>query len=160
MNDAAMQLSVLDRLMDDEPTNSRETPLSVRQRTQRLRQSVRRDLEALLNSRVSWHTWPSSFKALDQSLLRYGLPDFSSMNMSSQEHRAQLCRLIEQTIRDHEPRFVEVRVSMPNSDQPLDRVLRLRIDALLHADPLPEAMTFDSEFEPVSLGMRVKDVRA
>ena len=37
--------------------------------------------------------------------------------------------------------------SKPTSN---DRVIRFRIDALLHADPAPEPVVFDSQLEPSS----------
>ena len=43
--------SVLDRLMDCEPDNPREAPKSRHQILRELKQSVRRDLENLLNTR-------------------------------------------------------------------------------------------------------------
>ncbi|XQF94212.1 hypothetical protein ACOBV9_18410 (plasmid) [Pseudoalteromonas espejiana] len=44
---------------------------------------MRRDIEALLNARIQWHTWPTQYKELATSCLSYGLPDFSSMSASS-----------------------------------------------------------------------------
>ena len=39
---------------------------------------------------------------------------------------------------------------------PLDRALRFRIDALLHADPAPEPVVFDSELKPLTASFEVK----
>lgn len=155
-----LQMSILDRLIDDNPGHKD------RNRNQRgfnltaLRQSVRRDLENLLNSRVQWHTWPESFQELELSLLNYGLPDFSVMVVDSTEGREQLCRAVENTIRRFEPRFVDVEVSIPESNNTIDRIMRLRIQALLYADPEPEHIMFDSEVEPVHLGLTIKDFQA
>ncbi|KKO50639.1 lysozyme [Arsukibacterium sp. MJ3] len=153
----ALQMSLLDRLIDDAP--GQKDP--GRQRRgfdlKALRQSVRRDLENLLNTRVQWHVWPESYTELSQSLLNYGLPDFSVMVVDSIEGRQQLCRAVEQCIRRFEPRFVEVEVSLPDEQQTIERVLRLRIQALLYADPEPEHIMFDSEVEPVHLGLTIRD---
>ena len=153
----ALQMSLLDRLIDDAP--GLKDP--GRQRRgfdlKALRQSVRRDLENLLNTRVQWHVWPESYSELPQSLLNYGLPDFSVMVVDSIEGRQQLCRAVEQCIRRFEPRFVEVEVSLADEEQNIERVLRLRIQALLYADPEPEHITFDSEVEPVHLGLTIRD---
>lgn len=150
-------MSLLDRLIDDAPGQKD----SGRQRRgfdlKALRQSVRRDLENLLNTRVQWHVWPESYSELPQSLLNYGLPDFSVMVVDSIEGRQQLCRAVEQCIRRFEPRFVEVAVSLPDEEQSIERVLRLRIQALLYADPEPEHIMFDSEVEPVHLGLTIRD---
>jgi type VI secretion system protein ImpF len=53
-----------------------------------------------------------------------------------------------------EPRFIEVEV-FTDDEVPVNRVLNLRINALLYADPEPEFISFDSEVEPVNLGMKI-----
>ncbi|ELR64598.1 Putative protein ImpF [Photobacterium marinum] len=147
--------SILDRLLDDDPESTREVSRVFHWRE--MRQSVRRDLENLLNARISWLVWPDWWSELDHSLLTYGLPDFSAMPLSSVDGRDELCRVIEETIRKFEPRFTDVAVSVISEEQPLDRILRLRIHALLRADPEPEEVFFDSEVEPVCLGIRVRE---
>ncbi|MEL0603104.1 type VI secretion system baseplate subunit TssE [Pseudoalteromonas undina] len=149
-----LQASILDRLIDDEPdfqdAPSRTEGITISE----LRKSVRRDIEALLNARIQWHTWPTQYSELSTSCLSYGLPDFSSMSVSSHEGRALLCETVKNTILKFEPRFLEVEV-FTDEEVPVNRVLNLRINALLYADPEPEFISFDSEVEPVNLGMKV-----
>ena len=149
-----LQASILDRLIDDEPNfqdaPSRTEGISISE----LRKNVRRDIEALLNARIQWHTWPAQYNELSTSCLSYGLPDFSSMSVSSHEGRALLCETVRNTILNFEPRFLEVEV-FTDEDVPINRVLNLRINALLYADPEPEFISFDSEVEPVNLGMKI-----
>ena len=137
-----LQASILDRLIDDEPdfqdAPSRTEGISISE----LRKNVRRDIEALLNARIQWHTWPSQYA------------DFSSMSVSSHEGRALLCETVRNTILKFEPRFIEVEV-FTDDEVPVNRVLNLRINALLYADPEPEFISFDSEVEPVNLGMKI-----
>lgn len=153
-----LQQSLLDRLIDDAPGQKDTTRRNFDLRA--LRNSVRRDLENLLNTRVQWHTWPDNYAELAQSLLNYGLPDFSVMVVDSEEGREQLCKVVEDTIRRFEPRFVDVDVSVPEQELDTERVLRLRIQALLYADPHPEHIMFDSEVEPVHLGLTIRDYQA
>ena len=153
-----LQQSLLDRLIDDTPGQKDTTRRNFDLRA--LRNSVRRDLENLLNTRVQWHTWPDNYAELAQSLLNYGLPDFSVMVVDSEEGREQLCKVVEDTIRRFEPRFVDVDVSVPEQELDTERVLRLRIQALLYADPHPEHIMFDSEVEPVHLGLTIRDYQA
>lgn len=153
-----LQQSLLDRLIDDAPGQKDTTRRNFDLRA--LRNSVRRDLENLLNTRVQWHTWPDNYAELPQSLLNYGLPDFSVMVVDSEEGREQLCKVVEDTIRRFEPRFVDVDVSVPEQELDTERVLRLRIQALLYADPHPEHIMFDSEVEPVHLGLTIRDYQA
>lgn len=149
-----LQASILDRLIDDEPdfqdAPSRTEGITISE----LRKNVRRDIEALLNARIQWHTWPTQYSELATSCLSYGLPDFSSMSVSSYEGRALLCETVRNTILKFEPRFLEVEV-FTDEEVPVNRVLNLRINALLYADPEPEFISFDSEVEPVNLGMKI-----
>ena len=149
-----LQSSILDRLIDDEP-DIQDTPLrnegiSISD----MRKNVRRDIEALLNARIQWHTWPEQYSELSTSCLSYGLPDFSSMSVGSHEGRKALCDIVKKAILKFEPRFIEVEV-FTDEEQPLNRVLNLRINALLYADPEPEFISFNSEVEPINLGMKI-----
>ncbi|WP_394144964.1 type VI secretion system baseplate subunit TssE [Vibrio atypicus] len=146
-----MQLPLFDRLSEeyalDAEVGSREN----------FRRSIRHDIEALLNSKLHWHVWPEWYGELDRSLMTYGLPDFSSMPLSSQDGRDSLCRVVEQAIRTFEPRFVDVSVETLDKEQPLDRILKLRICAICMIDGEPEEVVFDSEVEPVCLGIKVSE---
>jgi type VI secretion system protein ImpF len=147
--------SVLDRLLDDEPENSRETAKSRHQVLRELKQSVSRDLENLLNSRWRCTHWPPDLTDLDESLANYGIPDFTGANFGSVESREQLRAIVEDVIRKFEPRFKHVSVKLLGNTDETDRRLRLRIDALLFAEPAPEPVVFDSQLEPVSGGFAV-----
>jgi type VI secretion system protein ImpF len=148
--------SVLDRLLDDEPGNQRETPKSRNQVLRELKNSVRRDLEQLLNTRWRCSSWPRDLDQLDLSLVNYGIPDFTGTNMSQPTEREQLRVTIEQIIRKFEPRFKSVRVNMLENSDAFDRTLRFRIDALLYAEPAPEPVVFDSQLEPSSATFQIK----
>src|SRR5262249_15396249 len=136
--------SVLDRLLDDDPEVSRETSKSRNQVLRELKQSVRRDLESLLNTRRRALPRPPELEELDRSLVSYGLPDFTGMSMTSQEEREGSRHSVETVIRTFEPRFQTVKVHLlESSNDPLSRTLRFRIDALLYAYPAPEVVVFD-----------------
>ncbi|SBS34763.1 Gene 25-like lysozyme [Marinomonas spartinae] len=149
-----LQASILDRLIDDDPdvqdSPSRTEGISISD----LRRNIRRDIEALLNARIQWHTWPEQYQELSTSILSYGLPDFSSMSVSSSDGRDLLCDIVKKTIEKFEPRFIEVEV-FTDEELPLNRILNLRINALLYADPEPEFISFNSEVEPINLGMKI-----
>jgi type VI secretion system protein ImpF len=148
--------SVLDRLLDDEPERTRELPKSRHQVMRDLKLSVRRDLENLLNTRWRCTSWPPNLDDLDMSLVNYGLPDFTGHNMSSPANREGLRKIVEQVIRRFEPRFKTVRVELLKNSDETDRSLRLRIDALLYAEPAPEPVVFDSQVESGSSNFEVK----
>lgn len=149
--------SLLDKLIDDDPQENRFDENYKGINLVQLRKNVRRDIENLLNAKVPWNTWPNCYSELDRSLVNYGLQDFSSMAVGSLEGRQLLCQKVKETILRFEPRFIEVNVETVDNEQSIDRILKLRINALLYADPDPEYISFDSEVEPVHLGMRVLD---
>jgi type VI secretion system protein ImpF len=146
MRDSGMRvkLSVLDRLLDDAPEMERDRPLSATDALTVLRRAVRRDLEALLNARRRFFTIPKAFGELQNSSLSFGLPDYTAGAMNEETSRELLRKEIERCIRLFEPRLVQVTVSLVPRKDELDTTLQLKIDALLHADPAPEPISFDT----------------
>jgi|TARA_B110000014_G_C20092058_1_gene571883 type VI secretion system protein ImpF len=142
--DQQLTPSLLDRLLDDEPGNQRE---AVKQRHQVLREmklSVRRDLENLLNTRWRCVAWPPNLEELETSLVNYGIPDFTGIRFASANTQDELRSILEAVIRRFEPRFSQVRVELITNADSLDRTLRFRIDAMLHAEPVVEPVVFDT----------------
>lgn len=140
-----VQASILDRLLDDDPANSKE---SVRSQVVDFRQimaSVRRDLENLLNTRRFIFTPPTSLKEVGNSLLVYGLPDFSSRNPTQVSVMDQMRLEITKTISRFEPRLKDVNVMVDSSGS--NRDLRFRISAVLVVDPISESVVFDTNFD-------------
>jgi type VI secretion system protein ImpF len=122
----------------------RDRPLSATDALTVLRRAVRRDLEALLNGRRRFFSIPKAFAELQSSSLSFGLPDYTAGAMNEGASREALRSEIERCIRLFEPRLVQVSVTlMPRKDE-LDTTLQLKIDALLHADPAPEPISFDT----------------
>jgi type VI secretion system protein ImpF len=137
-------MSLLDRLIDDEPDKMRDVPLSAAEAETALKISVRRDLEALLNARRRWRSWPSGFTELGASLLGYGIADFASGAFNDPQQRDWLRADIERSIRQFEPRLAAVRVTLVDRADLLDATLHLRIDAVLQSEPAPEPIAFDT----------------
>ena len=147
--------SVLDRLLDDEPTATRELPKTRNQVLRELKKSLQRDLENLLNTRWRCTAWPENFEELERSLVNYGLPDITGTDLGSAHRREEFRQIVEKVIRRFEPRFKSVSVAMLGNSEPLDRTLRFRIDALLYAEPAPEPVVFDSALEPATGNVEV-----
>ncbi len=147
--------SVLDRLLDDEPEAQKEAPQSPAQLMVLLRDAVRRDLENFFNTRQRCEPVPESMTELAGSLLCYGIPDLTGANLSSPRRRLDFLRSLETALRAYEPRFKKVKITALGSNDPADRSLRFRIDALLKAEPAPESVMYDSHLEPVSRSFSV-----
>ena len=138
--------TILDRLLDDEPTETRERPSDRFQRVRELKHAVQRDLQALLNTRQeALEEIPNDYTETRRSLVVYGLPDFSSLDLNSGTDRTRIRRAVEQAIANFEPRLDRVRVSLEQSKAV--RGLHFRIDAILLLDPAPEPVTFDAELQ-------------
>jgi type VI secretion system protein ImpF len=147
--------SLLDRLIDEDPGAFKEQPRSLAQQLRQLKQSVRRDLENLLNTRWRAIGWPSELRELDTSIVNYGIPDFTGANLGSAGSRDDFVRIIQETIRRCEPRLKRVKVELLDNSEREDRTMRFRIDAMLQADPDPEQVVFDSALEPSSGNFRI-----
>ena len=153
---ARVQSPLLDRLIDDAPDQTRDPSLSAADSMLALRNSVRRDLEALLNARRRWRSWPAHMTQLTTSPIGYGIPDFAAGAFSDAQRREELRLEIEATIRRFEPRFLSVRVHLVEGQDKLEALLRLRIEAVLHAEPAPESVTFDTLVDPITDDVMVR----
>ncbi len=150
------RLSLLDRLIDDAPDRLRDPPLSAAEAFAALRQSVRRDLEALLNAHRRWRSWPAAYGALDTSPVAWGISDFAAGAFNDLRQREELRAEVEASIRRFEPRLVRVRVSLIEPKDPLMPILHLRIDGLLRVEPAPEPIAFDTVIDPATAEVRVQ----
>ena len=70
--------------------------------------------------------------------------------------REELRLEIEDSIRRFEPRFLSVKVHLIDAKERLETTLRLRIEAVLHAEPAPEAVTFDTLVDPTTDDITVR----
>lgn len=147
--------SVLDRLLDAEPARSHDYHQSRAQTLAALRDGVRRDLEALLNSRRRCISPPEGAAELALSAVEFGLPDLLSADAAAESAREELRRSVEDAIRRFEPRFKTVSVKLVENRAALERTLRLRIDALMYAEPAPEPVSYDSLLDPTSYSFSV-----
>jgi type VI secretion system protein ImpF len=149
-NEIQLLPSLLDRLLDDHPEESREPAWRDVQVVRVLKASLCRDLQNLLNAHRLLATIPEVYSELKTSLLNYGLPDLQSMEVRENHDLGVLCRLIEESIQAFEPRLQGVRVR-PRVDgdgkASLDRRLRFEIDAVLFAEPLREPVIFSSALD-------------
>jgi len=147
LGETTITVSVLDRLIDMEPENKAESLLSRTQSLRQVRAAVRRDLEWLLNSRRIADPPNENLKEINKSAYVYGLPDLSSLTMATAADRNRLIRQILGTINLFEPRLSNVRLVMIETEDPGKKDVRLRIEAMLRLDPVPEPISFDSVIE-------------
>jgi len=142
--DITVTLSVLDRLIDQEPKSQSEAPLTRSQSVRLLKAAVQRDLEWLLNTRRIFQEPDESLKEINRSAYVYGLPDFSQYTMISPSDQAKLLKQLLTTVRLFEPRLSNVRIVPVETTEKGIQQFRLRIEAMLLMDPAPEPVSFDT----------------
>jgi type VI secretion system protein ImpF len=132
--------SLLDRLSEQG---------GVRTSVSTLRESLRGDLEAMLNSRRHMLSWSTDLNELDRSLLAYGLDDFANESLASTDFRERFIEAIEWQIRTLEPRIGRFEVIiLPNKDE-LDGTLRFRVTGTVSLGAEKQELSFDSHVDPV-----------
>lgn len=142
-NEIRVTPSLVDRLIDLEPRMSQEPPKSRSNSLRELKQSVRRDLEWLLNTRCHTMDFDEKLDEIKKSILYYGLPDFSGVSVKNYNEQKRLTIAIENAIKYFEPRFINLKVTLEPMDN-LDRQLKFHIEASLDIEPTPEPVAFDT----------------
>ncbi|MDR7192649.1 type VI secretion system baseplate subunit TssE [Luteimonas terrae] len=151
--------SLLEKLFDEAPRSPGRGNVLQAVSVEQYKESVANDLEGLLNSRAAFGTDAlSGFPNCCQSLLTYGLVDFSSMSLANAYDRAAICRSIEQAISRHETRLHDVHVTL-DANPCLGAGLHFTINALLDLQPAKEAVSFDALLQPSTLQYSVSRMR-
>ncbi len=142
--------SVLDRLMAVE-----EWPSTRSQSVRFFREALKRDVEWLLNTRQPPLEELAEYPAAKDTVINFGLPDISSLSLSSAADQYALRMAIAGCLRLYEPRLTDVHVTLEGSDL-MDRRLRFHIEGNLRLDPAPEEISFDTVLELSSGEYKVK----
>jgi type VI secretion system protein ImpF len=150
------QMPLLDRLIDDAPDALQDPPEFGTDSADDLRRSVQRDLEALLNARRRWRSWPDHYSELAVSPVGYGIADFAAGSFNDPRQRDQLRARIEQTIHRFEPRLTNIRVTLVDAKDTLEATLNLRITAMLLIDPAPELIAFNTKVDATTTEVTIR----
>jgi type VI secretion system protein ImpF len=128
--------SIIDRLIDPE---SEGTDWRRGYSIEQMMDTVRRDVEDLLNSHRPGYEIPPEFIETENSVLTFGLPDLVSYYGLGPKLQSVISRTIEETITRHEPRLREVRaVPLASNDKGQQLRMEFQITAKLCIDPSPE----------------------
>jgi len=142
-SEVPVTLSVLDRLIDFDPENQSEAPLSRDRSLRMLRSAVRRNLDWLLNSRRIAVEPDPALVEVNRSVYAIGVTEFAAFSLTDLHEQARLVRHLQTLIAQFEPRLANVRI-LPQGDPVKTRQLRFRIEASLRVDPTPERISFDT----------------
>lgn len=141
---------LFDRLLDVPVRGSSSATVS-RVSPEDMKDSVVRDLEALLNTRSAIpEDLLQAFPECSRSIVTYGLNDFADRSISSPDDRAYICKCIQKAITLHEPRLRKVRVQLDVRENGVNR-LNFSIKALLVVNVLQESVNFDAVLQPSTL---------
>jgi len=135
---------LFERLTDDEPRSPEEEAQPFRVLDVRaLKESVRRELSRLLNTRshTRSHTRAVPGGAGEMTVLDYGLPDFSSLAATSSDDQNRLAAAVAAAVAAFEPRLRDVRVRVERVGRD-DRALLLRVEAVLSVGLVAEPVSF------------------
>jgi type VI secretion system protein ImpF len=144
---------LLDRLMGEHDHGA--AGATARLSLEQLKDSVARDLEALLNTRIG--IAPDVFADYPEarrSIVNYGLADFAGLCLTSTEHRAVICNSLKAAIETHEPRLKNVKASLELEKGSVNR-LNFVIHATLHLHPATEPVNFNAVLQPSSLNYSI-----
>jgi type VI secretion system protein ImpF len=155
-----LQPSLLDRLIDEDPSSKVEADEKKVLTKQALRQAVLRDLVWLFNA--SGHSPKldaKRFPNVARSVVNYGLPDFSGQFASSVEP-GDLEQMIRAAVMLFEPRILadtlEISAEMEQSTLDAHNCLSLNVRGMLWAQPVPIEFLMRSQID-LEEG-RIKDV--
>jgi type VI secretion system protein ImpF len=142
--------SLIDRLVDREPwPETRTASINM------YRESLKRDVEWLLNTRQPVIPELESYPATAASVLNYGLPDIHSFDGSAGKEQNALTAALEKCIRTFEPRITRPRVFLTRTDL-LSRSLRFHIEGQVVYENMDEEIKFDTVLELISGAYEVK----
>ena len=150
-------LSVLDRLIDQDPDHTLEPAMSRAQSLRELRSALRRDLEWLFNTRCTIEEPNESLREVERSVYNYGVRDTSSLYLRSPKDQDYLAKSIKSAIHFFEPRLMAVKVTIEPSDDEVHGI-HFSIEGLLRMDPAPEPVFFDTLLAPSSGEYKVKSL--
>ncbi len=138
-----LQPSLLDRLTDHEPSSQVEARERRVLSTQRLRESVLRDVGWLLNTVQLSATLPlADFPQVAASVLNFGVPDLAGTHMSGR-NVPELERQITASLNLFEPRILRdtMKVTMTLKAAETDkRALTFTVQGELWAQPVPQSV--------------------
>jgi type VI secretion system protein ImpF len=130
--------SVLDRLSTTE-----DWPATRAQSIRFLRDSIKRNLEWLLNTRCPPIAGIQGYPLARHTVIYYGLLDLGSLSLGSNDDQQRLLHRIAEMVEHSESRLTEVQVRLEEGDLQKKK-LRFHIGARMQMKPSPEEIAFDT----------------
>lgn len=149
---------LLDRLIGGVPQTGRGDGGREAASVRALRQSIQRDLESLLNTRWRCKSWPPRMDELEQSVVNYGIPDFTGASFDNPMSQRDFRMIIMSAIKRFEPRLHNVKVSLMSGGAGGDetRTLRFRIEASVQGTEGWQNVAYETLMNPTDATFTVK----
>lgn len=140
--------SLLDKLLGD--ADERKGGVLPRFSVERVKASVARDIEHVLNTHASWSAEELVGLPLTaKTLLTLGLVDVTSMSMASDRDRARIADSIRDALARHDSRLTQLDVRI-RQDKSAAGGLAFSIRGTLMLQPGTEPVAFDAVLHPGS----------
>lgn len=143
----SITFSVFDRLLDSEPERSSDRSASLPLQIEQTQEFIRRDIEALLNTRYAQITLPEHLTELADSVLSYGVGSFVSLRFADNEAQLMLATTLEQTIARIEPRLSDIHITLFKNNDSGQRALKMRIEGQFHIQEQSQTAYFDTSLD-------------
>lgn len=151
---------LFDKLFDDESALSSSSVTLRRMSVEEMKGVVARDLESLLNTRISLSEEDFDlYPQCRRSVLTYGLDDFAGMSLASHYDRVYICTSLQHAIARHETRLSQVEVSLAGTRRSSNSALCFNISAVLILPGMREPVNFDAMLQPTTLQYSVSKAR-
>ena len=148
--------SLIDRLIDLHPKAQRESkPLRMLGRSG-LKESIRRDLSWLLNTRTSLPA--SEFDDRQLTVIDFGIPDFGSYYTANENDRVKMNRRLVRAISFFEPRLRNVTVAV-DTVMLNEKALRIMIDAEMVVEDVRAPVSFLTILQDKSATLEINENR-
>jgi len=118
--------------------------------------SMKRDIQNLLNTRIPLLNDESS-EVLSNSLLAYGIQDFSGFNPQSNAHKEKLRESILRAIETFDHRLKNVKVEILGNTSEIELNVQVSISAVLQVPSTLLPVYFNFVFDPVKTNFQIKE---
>ena len=145
-----LQPSLLDRLTDDDPTNSRESREKRVMSLQEIRDAVQRDLAALFNAgNLETVEDLEPYPEVSRSVANFGIPDLAGSTVADAD-TSSIEAVLHDAISTFEPRILSntlrVRV-ITNPDEMHRRAMIFEIEGQIWSQPMPLHLFWNTEVD-------------
>ena len=149
-----IKFSLLDRLTNSVPEKFDSHSFSKQETINYLLQKVEENIEAVLYSKCYYQSIPSAFTELEDSILKYGVDDFSSYSSFSENDIRKIRISLEKTLTLCEPRLHNLTLISQNTNS-----IIFTVKANLYLDDVWHNIQFDFNSKPAPLYYSMSNIK-